>query len=138
MTIKKHALVIGMSHVCVKLFSQLFFVDKTFRKKCKKYRRSLHEAGDAFMKILPESRTMEVKSLIWNVDEQVDKMVEEATSRLRHLEDVNKKWKTFDTLMESVDKWMEDAEGLIKNGTLKACKVRSVKRRQGCQGCQSA
>lgn len=72
---------------------------------------------------------MEVKNFIWNVDQQVDKMVEEATSRHRHLEDVNKKWKTFDTLMESVIKWMEDAEGLIKNGTLKACKVGHVSRK---------
>ena len=72
---------------------------------------------------------MEVKNFIWNVDQQVDKMVEEATSRHRHLEDVNKKWKTFDTLMESVIKWMEDAEGLIKNGTLKACKVGHVRRK---------
>ena len=67
---------------------------------------------------------MEVKNLIWNVDQQVDKISDEVTSRLRHLEELNKKWKTFDTLMESVSKWMEDAEGLIKNGTLKACKVR--------------
>ena len=80
------------------------------------------------MNILLESRTMEVKNLIWNVDQQVDKMAEEATTRQRHLEEVNKKWKTFDTLMESVSKWMEDAEGLIKNGTLKACKVRHLKR----------
>ena len=72
---------------------------------------------------------MEVKNFIWNVDQQVDKMVDEATSRHRHLEDVNKKWKTFDTLMESVIKWMEDAEGLIKNGTLKACKVGLVSRK---------
>lgn len=71
---------------------------------------------------------MEVKNFIWNVDQQVDKMVEEATSRHRHLEDVNKKWKTFDTLIEFVIKWMEDAEGLIKNGTLKACKVGHVSR----------
>lgn len=78
------------------------------------------------MNILPESRTMEVKNLIWNVDQQVDKMAEEATSCHRQLEEVNRKWKTFDTLMESVGKWMEDAEGLIKNGTLKACKVRYV------------
>lgn len=106
----------------------MFFVDKKILKKCKKYRRSLHEASDAYMNILPESRTTEVKSLVWNVDQQVDKMIEEATSRQRHLDDVNKKWKTFDTLMESVSKWMEDAEALITNGTLKACKVRHVKR----------
>lgn len=72
---------------------------------------------------------MEVKNFVWNVDQQVDKMVEEASSRHRHLEDVNKKWKTFDTLIESVIKWMEDAEGLIKNGTLKACKVGHVRRK---------
>lgn len=78
------------------------------------------------MNILPESRTTEVKSLVWNVDQQVDKIMEEASSRHRHLEDVNKKWKTFDTLIESVCKWMEDAETLITNGTLKACKVRTL------------
>ena len=78
------------------------------------------------MNILPESRTTEVKSLVWNVDQQVDKIMEEASSRHRHLEDVNKKWKTFDTLIESVCKWMEDAEALITNGTLKACKVRTL------------
>ena len=79
------------------------------------------------MNILPEYRRIEVKTLIWNVDQQVDKMAEEVTSRLRLLEELNKKWKTFDTLMASVCKWMEGAEGLIKNGTLKACKVRHVK-----------
>ena len=105
----------------------MFFVDKNFLKKCKKYRRSLHEASEAYMNILPESRTTEVKSLVWNADQQVDKMIEEATAKHRRLDDVNKKWKTFDTLVESVTKWMEEAEALITNGTLKACKVRRVK-----------
>lgn len=104
----------------------MFFVDKKFLKKCKKYRRSLHEASEAYMNILPESRRTEVKSLVWNVDQQVDKMTEEVTAKHRHLDDVNKKWKMFDTLIESVTKWMEDAETLITNGTLKACKVRGV------------
>lgn len=76
------------------------------------------------MNTLPESRTMEVKTLLWNVDQQVDQISEEVISRLRHLDELNKKWKVFDSLMDSVCKWMEDAEGLIKNGTLKACKVR--------------
>ena len=105
----------------------MFFVDKKFLKKCKKYRRSLHEASEAYMNILPESRTMEVKSFVWNVNQQVDKLIDEATARQKHLEDLNKKWKTFDSLIESVKKWMEDAEALIRNGTLKACKVRGVK-----------
>lgn len=113
--------------VSPKLSFQMFFVDKNFLKKCKKYRRSLHEASEAYMNILPESRTTEVKSLVWNADQQVDKMIEEATAKHRHLDDVNKKWKTFDTLIESVTKWMEEAEALITNGTLKACKVRRVK-----------
>ena len=78
------------------------------------------------MNILPESRRMEVKTLTWNVDQQVDKMTEEVISRQRHLEELNKKWRTFDTLSGSVCKWMEGAEGLIKSGTLKACKVRLV------------
>lgn len=105
---------------------QMFFVDKNVLKKCKKHRRDLHHTAEAYMNILPESRTTEVKSLVWNVDQQVDKIMEEASSRHRHLEDVNKKWKTFDTLIESVCKWMEDAEALITNGTLKACKVRTL------------
>ena len=79
------------------------------------------------MNILPESRTMEVKSFVWNIDQQVDKMIEEATARHKHLDDLNKKWKTFDLLIESVIKWMDDAETLITNGTLKACKVRRVR-----------
>lgn len=79
------------------------------------------------MNTLPESRTMEVKTLLWNVDQQVDQISEEVISRLRHLDELNKKWKVFDSLMDSVCKWMEDAEGLIKNGTLKACKVRELR-----------
>ena len=106
------------------LCHQLFFQERNFLKRCKKQHCSFHEAAHAFMKILPESRTAEVKSFILNVDQQVDKMSEEVTLRQKHLQNVSTRWKTFDSSVDSLGKWMEKAEALIKNGTLKACKVR--------------
>lgn len=54
-------------------------------------------------------------------------MIEEVIVKYRYFDDVNKKWKIFDMLIEFVIKWMEEVELLIMNGIFKVCKVCCVK-----------
>lgn len=54
-------------------------------------------------------------------------MIEEVIVKYRYFDDVNKKWKIFDMLIEFVIKWMEEVEVLIMNGIFKVCKVCCVK-----------
>jgi hypothetical protein len=47
----------------------------------------------------------------------------ECSSRQKLLEDINKKWKTFESLANSIDTWMHEAERLIEKSKLSVCKV---------------
>lgn len=47
----------------------------------------------------------------------------ECSSRQKLLEDLNKKWNTFESLADSMDTWMHEAERLIEKSKLSVCKV---------------
>ena len=60
-----------------------------------------------------------------NTEEQWRKLVTDITVREKHLEELQRKWKIFNTLLSSVTTWVQKADVLIKGFDFSKCKVSS-------------
>lgn len=47
----------------------------------------------------------------------------DCNNRQKLLDDLTKKWNTYETLSQSLDVWMQEAERLIEKSKLSVCKV---------------
>lgn len=91
-------------------------------KKFRKYQQKLHMVAQSYTKSLAHNQEQDV-FLLQNLNEQQEKFCADVSCRQKQLDDVTKKWRTFDSLMESVTTWMQKAESLIKEGGINSCKV---------------
>ena len=107
------------------VFPQAFFHEKKHFKNCKKSVQKLSAAAVSYVNVLKESKKAEVIDLPRGVEEQWQKLAADVTSRERVLEEVQRKWRTFNTLLLSVTAWVQEADGLIRGIDLKKSKVYS-------------
>ena len=104
---------------------QDFFQRNKCIKKCTKYQKKLHRvATDSVENLAYDSK--EDVSIFLDFDEQARSFCAEVNQRQKQLEDLNRKWKSFETLLESTTAWMDKAESLMLEGGINACKVRCV------------
>jgi len=104
-------------------YLQTFFQEKKHLRKCSKYVRKLSRAFVEWNQFLMGEEKIKVEGSYRDVELLWETYSSDCSNKQKLLDDLNKKWNTYETLLQSLDTWMQEAERLIEKSKLSVCKV---------------